>query len=92
MQLSPADRQAVLRMAAERAWKEIKDGTAEGLEELLVLPLATAAHMLALSPKATAANLPTVKVAAGKRGVTLAAIRAHIAARTVAPTNISRKY
>ena len=85
MTLSPSERREVLQLVADGIRADLRAEMGD-LTELVVLPLAAASQLVGLSSKQTGRLLPITRTAAGKHGVTLAAIRAHIRAKTTAPS------
>jgi len=81
MTLSPSERREVLELVAERITAQLRTEVGD-LTELVVLPLAAAGQLVGLSPQQAKRLLPVTRTAAGKHGITLAAIRKHITTNT----------
>jgi hypothetical protein len=78
------DRTALI--LADRIEEKVGD-----LAQYVVFPMAVASHLLSLSTKQIPLYLPVTAIAAGKKGVTLAAIRQHIDKRTEQPKGIAKR-
>lgn len=79
-------KQRTAQILADRIEEKIGD-----LEQYVVFPMAVASHLLSLSTKQIPIYLPVTAIAAGKKGVTLAAIRQHIDTRTEQPKGIAKR-
>ncbi len=74
------------QILADRIEEKVGD-----LAQYVVFPMAVASHLLSLSTKQIPLYLPVTAIAAGKKGVTLAAIRQHIDKRTEQPKGIAKR-
>lgn len=91
MTLSPSERREVLNgiieRAAERLLEEVRAECS--LDELVLLPIQSAAPMLGISPRLIPEYLPTVAVSRQRLAVSVGAIRRHLAANTRPPAKSS---
>lgn len=87
MNFSPSDIQEIKERTAQILAEKVLDSVGD-LEEFTVFPMAVASTLLGLSTKQIPVYLPIVSTAAGKNGVTLAAIRKHVSTRTSKPTGL----
>lgn len=85
MTLSPEERLRVFQLVAEKLVEELKQAYPD-LDAIRVVPIRLAAQLLGITPRQVRASLPCVRITAGRFGVTMLAIRQHIAAHTVPPT------
>lgn len=87
MQLSPQDRQDVLKMVANRIVDELRADAGGDLSEIVLLPLGTVAHLVQVSTKQLQLLLPVTTIGPNSRGVTLRNLRNHIEKNTTRPGN-----
>ena len=82
MNFTPKDlaeiKERTSQILADRIEERVGD-----LEQYVVFPMSVAASLLSLSPRQIPTYLPVTETSAGKHGVTLAAIKAHVNSRTV---------
>jgi len=90
MNFSPSDLKEIKERTAQILADKISEKVGD-LEEYTVFPMSVASAVLGLSSKQIPVYLPIVSTAAGKNGVTLASIRAHIDSRTTPPTGLRYK-
>lgn len=85
MDLSPADKRDVKAMIAENAVDRLVQEMGGSLKGVIVLPLATAAPMMGLTPRTLRAHAATVELTPGKHGITVAAMESFIQQNTRKP-------
>lgn len=90
MQFTTAQLAEIQEQTAQKLADIIIDRIGD-LEAYVVFPMSTASSLLGLSTKQIPVYLPITSTAAGKKGVTLAAIRRHIDTRTSPPTGLRYK-
>lgn len=89
MNLSPEEMEDIKERTAQILADRIEELVGD-LEQFVVFPMSVASCLLSLSPRQIPTYLPITETAAGKHGVTLAALKAHIHSRTV-PAKRKRK-
>jgi hypothetical protein len=85
MQLSPTDRQEVLKLVAQGALDEIRAQAGGDLAALVVLPLSAAGQLVGLTGPQVRKRLPVTQIGPSTHGVTLKALREHIEKNTKSP-------
>lgn len=90
MHLTPEEMADIKERTAQILADRIEEKVGD-LEQYVVFPMAVASHLLSLSTKQIPIYLPVTATAAGKNGVTLAAIRQHIETRTEQAKGIAKR-